>query len=268
MKSNKLRRVAMMLRIGIVLLIIAGIYSCQKSLHFPPGTEQDHNLLLKFKAVVDYDSNTLVFGNEYKNFFDETYTVKNFKFYIHGIQMINTDSGKVFNLSSDKYFLVDFKDSLSTSIPVVILPYKYNRISFTIGVDSALNVSGAQTGALDPANGMFWTWNSGYIMAKLEGNSPASNQPDQIFEYHIGGFRTGENVIKKVTLLFPFAQDIDLKPGKTTEMTISANVNAWFYNPHDIKISDIPSCTTPGTLATQIAENYSKMFTVDSVANQ
>jgi len=268
MKSNLYLRPAVLLRVILGILLLSGFMACQKELHFDAGPEQDHNLLLKFRAVVDYDSNTLVFGNQYKNFFDEPYTVKNFKFYIHGIQMINTDSGKVFDLSSDKYFLVDFADSASTILPAVILPYKYNRIAFTIGVDSAQNVSGAQTGALDPANGMFWTWNSGYIMAKLEGNSPVSNVANQLFEYHIGGFRTGENVIKKVTLLFPFAEDIDLKAGKTTEMTITANVNAWFYNPHDIKISDNPSCTTPGDLAIQIAENYSKMFTVVNVTNQ
>ena len=48
----------------------------------------------------------------------------------------------------------------------------YNSLSFLLGVDSMHNVSGAQTGALDPANDMFWTWNSGYVMAKMEGASP------------------------------------------------------------------------------------------------
>jgi hypothetical protein len=80
--------------------------------------------------------------------------------------MINTDSGRVFRISANKYFLVDFSDTTTTTLKLTILPYLYNRLSFVIGVDSARNVSGAQTGALDPANGMFWTWNTGYIMAK------------------------------------------------------------------------------------------------------
>jgi hypothetical protein len=135
-----------------------------------------------------------------------------------------------------------------------------------VGVDSARNVSGAQTGALDPANGMFWTWNTGYIMAKLEGNAPTS--PSGTFEYRIGGFKEPDNVIKKPTLLFPFGQTLDLKPERTSEITVSANINSWFYNPHDIKFNQTPVCTSPGSLAKQIAENYSKMFTVDSVINQ
>ena len=229
-----------------------------------PPVVKDHNLILKFRAVVD--TIPLEFGKNYTNFFKQSYTVKTFKFYVHDIEMINTDSGRVFKTSADKYYLVDFADSTSTSIKLSILPFQYNRISFMVGVDSARNVSGAQTGALDPANGMFWTWNTGYIMAKLEGNAPTS--PSGTFEYHIGGFKEPDNVIKKPTLLFPFGQTLDLKPEKTSEITVSANINSWFYNPHDIKFNQTPVCTTPGSLAKQIAENYSKMFTVDSVINQ
>ena len=49
----------------------------------------------------------------------------------------------------------------------------YTELQFLLGVDSLHNVSGAQTDDLDPAKDMFWTWNSGYVMAKMEGNSPA-----------------------------------------------------------------------------------------------
>ena len=247
-------------------LLVSGLISCQKELHFDPVPVKDHNLVLKFKPVVQYDSNALEFGKSYKNAFKESFTVKAFKFYIHGIEMINTDSGKVFQLSADKYFLVDFSDSASCEIKISILPYIYNRISFTIGVDSARNVSGAQTDALDPAKGMFWTWSTGYIMAKLEGNSPVA--AGGAFEYHIGGFADSTNVIKKVTLLFPFAQNIDLKPEKTTEMTITADAYDWFNNPHDIRLNTTPVVTTPGRLAKEVAENYSKMFTVTEVINE
>jgi len=56
---------------------------------------------------------------------------------------------------------------------------------------------------------MFWTWNSGYIMAKLEGTSPVSSQPNNKFEYHIGGFREPVNVVSKVRVAFPLGQAID-----------------------------------------------------------
>jgi len=255
--------------LSIILLVIAG--SCKKEYSAedlpPPVIVKDHNLLLRFKAVVD--TNALNFDTTtYTNFFDEPYTVKTFKFYVHGIEMINTDSGRTFKLSADKYFLVDFSDSNTTKLKLNIQPYQYNRIGFVIGVDSARNVSGAQTGALDPAKGMFWTWNSGYIMAKLEGHSPAANVANNAFEYHIGGFKVPDNTIKKVTLLFPFAQNIDLKPEKSSEIIITANVNSWFYSPYDLKFSENPVCTTPGPLARQISENYAKMFVVTQIVNE
>ncbi len=250
----------------ISVVLITGIISCQKELHFDKVPEKDHNLVLKFKPIVQYDSNALAFGTAYQNFFKESFTPTAFKFYIHGIQLINTDSNKVFQVSTDKYFLVDFSDSAKAILQVAVLPYTYNRIAFTVGVDSARNVSGAQTGALDPANGMFWTWSTGYIMAKLEGTSPAA--AGGRFEYHIGGFQEPDNVLKKVTLLFPFGQSIDLEPGKTTEMGITADAYDWFYNPHDIRLNANPVIATPGPLAKQVAENYSKMFTVVDIINE
>ena len=256
------------LRLICIGLLITGIVSCQKELHFDVEPQKDHNLVLHFKPVVQYDSNKLEFDQPYVNFFGQTFRVSTFKFYIHGIALINTDSGRIFTISADKYFLVDCKDSASARIQIAVLPFKYNRIAFMVGVDSARNVSGAQTGALDPALGMFWSWNSGYVMAKLEGTSPNSSGPGNRFEYHIGGFQEPDNVIKEVTLLFPFGQSIDLQPGKTTEMTISADVYDWFYNPHDIRLDVVQFIHSPGPLAKQVSENYSKMFTVTDIVNE
>ena len=156
-------------KLCIGLLLTTAVISCQKELHFDKVPEKDHNLIIKFKPVVQYDSVPMKFGTVYKNYFKEEYTPTAFKFYVHNFKMINTDSGTEFKLANDKYYLVDFADSASTEIKITISPDVYNRISFTIGVDSAQNVSGAQTDALDPAKGMFWNWNTGYIMAKLEG---------------------------------------------------------------------------------------------------
>lgn len=250
-----------------VLFVAVSLTSCQRELHFDPVPEPDHNILLRFKAVVQYDSAKMEFNTPYTNAFNETYSVKTFKFYVHGIQLINTDSGKTYEISRDKYYLINFADSISTIIPLSVLPYKYNRIAFILGVDSARNVSGAQTDALDPTHGMFWTWNSGYIMAKLEGTSPNSTAAGNRFEYHIGGFRQVDNVVKRITLLFPFGENVDMKPGKTSDITITADVNDWFKNPHDIKISAIPTMMTPGPMSMDIAENYSKMFTVVTILN-
>jgi hypothetical protein len=253
-------------KLCIVLLLTTVVISCQKELHFDKVPEKEHNLIIKFLPVVAFDSVPLVFGKTYKNPFKEEYTPTAFKFYVHNFVISNTDSGKIFKLAQDKYYLVDFADSASTEIKIAVAPYVYNRLYMTIGVDSARNVSGAQTDALDPANGMFWTWNTGYIMAKLEGTSPKSTQAGK-FEYHIGGFAGADNVVKTKEMLFPYTNNLELKPGGESHIFITCNANAWFSNPWDIKIADNPVITTPGLLATQVAENYMKGFSIDSVSN-
>lgn len=249
----------------VALLLLSAIVSCQKELKFDKGPHNDHNLVLHFKPVVRFDSVPLELGKSYTNFFNEQFTPTAFKFYIHSITMINTDSGKNYVVPLNNgagIFLVDFSDSISTEIKVPILPYTYDNIAFIIGVDSAYNVATNNTGSLDPEKGMYWDATRGYVMAKLEGTSGGKN-----FEYSIGGFSGPDNVMRKVTLLFPYAQDINLLPGKSTTLEITADAYDWFNQPHDVRIATNPVINTPGLLATQVAENYRKMFTVDSVIN-
>lgn len=252
----------------ILFLLSIAVVSCQKEIRFPPEEQAGHNVVLRFKPVVQYDSVEMKFDTvTYQNFFKEPFTVSAFKFYIHGIELINTDSNKVYSVGFKKYFLIDFSDTNSTKLKLAVLPYKYNRIAFILGVDSADNVSGAQTGALDPAKGMFWEWNTGYIMAKLEGKSPVSSGPANVFQYHIGGFTQTESVIKRINLLFPFGESVDMQPGSTTEINITADAYDWFNSPHDIRIATHAGIMSTGTLAQQVAENYSKMFTVVEIIN-
>ena len=89
-----------------------------------------------------------------------------------------------------------------------------------------------------------------------------------MFEYHVGGFSGADNVLQKPVLLFPFGETLDLKSERNSEIIVTANISNWFYNPHDVKLSENPVCMTPGPLARQISENYSKMFTVISVINE
>jgi hypothetical protein len=253
----------------IVLLAAFTVSSCQKEVRSSTGGEPPatHNLTIKFSAVAD--AQPLQFGNTYTNAWGEPYSVSVFKFYIAQLKLINTDSGTAYNMNKDEYFLVNFGDSASITLNLKAVPSTYNRIGFLLGVDSIRNVSGAQTGALDPTKGMFWTWNSGYIMAKLEGYSPlALTHPNNQFEYHIGGFAGSDNVLKQLTLPFPLGQAVTLQEGKSSEIIITANTNAWFAGPNAIHLSTNSVCTTPGPLAKKIADNYAGMFNVSSIVNQ
>lgn len=261
----------LLLPIFFITIITVVVASCTKE-YSASGVakqpiEDSFNLTVNFTPMVD--TLKLNFDSTYKNFWNEPYTVSSFKFYVSKFSLINTDSGRVYYLDTAKQFLVDASDSATWTVKLLASPFSYNRISFLIGIDSLHNITGTQTGALDPKNGMYWSATSGYIMAKLEGNSPLSSQANNAISYEIGGFSGDDNVLRTPTLLFPFGQylQITTTPGAKSIININADANAWFSNPHQIKIEDTPSCTTPGLMAKDISENYSKMFTVTAVIN-
>ncbi len=196
----------------------------------------------------------------YINPFAEEYSVSKLKYYISHVSLaFNTGIIK----EDESYHLVDESKADALSFSFAVKAGTYHSLSFMLGVDSLKNVSGAQTGALDPLNDMFWTWNSGYIMAKLEGSSPQSKVVNNKVEFHIGGFCGVDNVLKNISLNFPSA--LNIPEGKTGEIIVEADIDKWWQQPNDIKITEHPVCTTPGALAKKIADNYSKMFTIKKV---
>ena len=75
-----------------------------------------------------------------------------------------------------------------------------DRVRFQLGIDSLTNVSGAMGGDLDPTKGMYWTWQTGYINAKIEGKSSLSSARKNSFVFHIGGFKKPFYTLKTIEL--------------------------------------------------------------------
>lgn len=207
-----------------------------------------------FRNMVD--SIQMQLGNTYRNKLSEVYTIKMFKYYISSVSIEYNDK-KI--TTTKRSHLINEADSASKNFVIKALNKPVTSISFLIGVDSIYNVSGTQTGDLDPAKGMFWTWNSGYIMAKLEATSPQSTAPNNNVTLHIGGFKTGQKTYRKITLTVPPSAN------SLNQIVIAANANSWFSSSHILKISDHPVCTTPGKLAVDFADNYATGFTLISV---
>ena len=107
----------------------------------------------------------------------------------------------------------------------------------------------------------------GYVMAKMEGNSPNSKLVNNKFEFHIGGFSGPYNVLKQVQLNFP-GKTLHFVAGKTYEIIINADINAWWQHPHDIKISEHAIITSPGKFAREISDNYVNMFHIEKITSE
>ena len=206
-------------------------------------------------------SQPFALNTAYTNAFGESFTVTKYKYYLSNITL--TDEANNKHVIPESYFLVDESKSASKTLFVPAPIGTYKAISFLIGVDSIHNVSGAQTGVLDPFHDMFWTWNTGYVMAKLEGTSPQSTLPNQKIEYHTGGFKGEHSVLR--TIVFPFPQNYSVQAIDGFQVNITADVMKWFEGVHPLSIVTVPTVTAPGQLASRIADNYASMFTLTSV---
>lgn len=191
----------------------------------------------------------------YTNYFGEQYSISKLKYYISNIAM---PAGN--NMGG--YYLVN-EASGETAFEIQVPAGTYNNIEFLLGVDSIRNCSGAQTGALDPMNDMFWTWLSGYVMFKLEGTSPASTSDLQRIEHHIGGYKGANNVATMINL--DFKQPITVKTNSATEIIIEMNLDNYWHGNSDIRISELPVCMTPGALSKKIAANFKTLFSVKDI---
>lgn len=192
----------------------------------------------------------------YTNQFGEPFKIRNCRYYISNIILIDSLNNKS-QYFNDQYFLVDEKEEGSKHIELTTSLKHITCIEFLLGIDSIKNVSGVQTGALDPAKGMFWTWNTGYVMAKIEGTSPVAKTPGHAFSYHVGGYKAGEAVAKRIKLPL---QQIN---STSNQIIIAADILQWFKNKYDIKIADIAFCHEPGNLAMHLAGNYANMFSIE-----
>jgi hypothetical protein len=244
---------------GIVVALVLLQYGCSNDYQ---GVGDD-TFPVKITFAHRSGPELLQLGKEIINPHGEPLSITAFSYYLSHFALTDATGKK--HVLPVEYFLIDEKAASTKSIIFQAPPGTYQSIEWLLGVDSARNVSGVQSGALDPANGMFWSWNTGYIFAKMEGKSSLSAAPLQNVTFHIGGFRQSESALQTVVLNFP--SPLVVKEAGDARLEIAANTDAWFKGVHDIKIAETAFTMTPGLLAQRISANYARMFSVTSVNN-
>ena len=129
------------------------------------------------------------------------------RFYISNLRL---QMGKVTVWQEKKsYHLMDFSNTSSFYLTLNEVPdVKYDELVFDLGIDSITNVSGAMSGDLDPTNGMYWTWQSGYVNMKLMGTYSDESVRNKEFQFHIGGYQFPYNTLQTVKLGVSSSKDI------------------------------------------------------------
>ncbi len=259
------------MRLSLIFLVLTLVFSCKKNTVVPPEDlppvfetpDSGPGLRIRINNVANGTPLTLSTGS-YTTASNDTFSVTSFKYYISNISLSSV-SGQTVQLPAT-YFLIDEADSTSRFFTLKNVPAgEYNGISFMIGVDAARNTSGAQSGALDPVKGMFWDWNSGYIMAKMEGSSPQAGNAMKSLSFHIGGFTTKNAGVRDVSLSMP--TELHMHSDNKPVISISADLAKWFSGSHTISFASTYMVASVSTTSGQIATNYANMFTVTSVVN-
>lgn len=170
------------------------------------------------------------------------------RLYVSGLQLQYRDGSTYHEPTS--YHLLDAEADSTWTIRLPLAPNQpLTALAFSVGVDSLANVTGAHTGALDPARGMYWAWHSGYVNAKLEGRSPQAGSPRREFEFHVGGYAAPASTLRRVRL--PVAGSA------AGPLLVLADVGAWLRG---VRLVTTYSVLTPGPAAQALADGYARMF--------
>ncbi len=243
-------------------LLLAVVFSACTDRSITPAPTNG-KVTFSFHNVVGSDE--VVLDNKwYQNDFGDSFTIISFKYYISNIKLTDT-KGNVYK-EANSYHLIDQENSSSHSFSVAnVPPGQYTHISYMIGVDSLRNVSGAQTGALDPINGMYWGWNTGYIMFSLIGTSPQSTDTFGFIAYDIGGYKGPNCVLQTLSLDLP--QQITVSGTATPKINFTSDIYSFFKAPTKVSFAAMPVVNEEGPNGKLISENYAKMFSITYSGN-
>lgn len=245
-----------------------------------PTVDEKGSIVLNFDNVVGTQNLQLNNPALYTNAAGEQFSVSMLKYYISNIKLKKADGTEYVVPQDSSYFLVDEENAASQMIKLNNVPAAdYTDVTFTIGVDSARNTMATdkRTGALDVLTcGMYWSWNSGYIFVKMEGNSPqidtVGNNPTRKFRNHIGlyggGFNGGATTLNNIrTISRSFnGTKATVSTTKTPEVHLTVNVLKMWEGKTTVSLRANPTVmVTP--FSANIANNYPEMFQVDHVHN-
>lgn len=244
----------------LTLMAVLCLHLCLSNCKKERSETNAAGAFLEIQLINQVNGQPLQLNAPLTNTFNETFTLSEYKYFISNVEL--TNPAKPFKVRNE-YFLIDEQNPDSKTIRAAIKADAYDALVFMIGVDSAQQVKGAQTGALDPANGMFWNANMGFMAAKLEGSSDFSGAPGNTLRHHIGGFEGQYNALRYVVI--PLPTTINVGQGQTLTLVLEANLLRWFDGIYPMSIANNPSILTPGKDAMQIADNYIEQFSLSSV---
>ncbi len=273
------------------------MFAIVSTLFFTACEEDKEEVQLSGEFEVEFDNVAFVNGSnqqlklrevgstvyDYKNGMGQDFNITFLRYYISNIVLEGPngayyeDKMSVDATSAKGYYLIDEADLASQLIRLTDLPAgKYNKITFTVGVEESGIKEGAAGGVLDPStSGMFWNWNSGYVAYKIEGQSPVSlgnangntikKDNAQGIVFHVGGWKEIEgtafvNNNRRITLDFDTDATVNSKERPHAHFFVDAL--SIFDGANKIDFTKVNNVHRPDA-ATPMADNMLKAFKFD-----
>lgn len=251
----------------IFSLIVFSFAACKKKTTEPSTATDTGELLIYFENMVgdqdliltdDYDTTW------YQNFNGDEFTVSRYTYYVTDVRLVNENGNKFQDESLN--FLIKAEDEMTHFTEFDNIPLgRYTQVELTLGVDSIYNVTGSHGGVFDPIHGMYWDWNTGYIMAKFEGNSPVSPAFQGMVAIHLGGYKGKFSSIRKVILDLP--ETLEIKENGIPELIFKSDLLEWFKGEPAIDFSEFYAVMEEGGPSLEIANRYQNHISVKEVKN-
>lgn len=242
----------------LFLAIILGLNSCEPTSNpvDPTPVADDRSLAIEMQYV--FDNQSLVMNQINYNTGRNTVGFSNIQHFLSDLKLKKAD-GSWINVGG--YGLLSPNNQAKATFAFRDVPKGvYEGIRFTLGVDSLANHSDPAVWPNDHAlsmmigGSMHWTWNSGYIFIKVEGQYDIPGSTAGGFAYHIG--RDDLKVI--------YTQEginLNLQENNGTAV-FKMDLKKFFDQPNSFTISPETSFTHSGvrdTVAEQLHQNMQSM---------
>lgn len=163
----------------------------------------------------------------------DTMYFSKFKYFFTNVKLKKADG--TYWSETESYHLIDLSKPSSLTISLANVPAgDYTSLEYTLGVDSARNVSGAQTGDLAVTNDMYWSWKSGYIMLKAEGKY-LDTAKQKMFAFHLGGFSGASNVVTKKSIALENTTKVIVTANKKSTISMEVNPGLLWHSAPSVK---------------------------------
>jgi len=173
-----------------------------------------------------------------------------FQYYLSGIRLETENPMETYREPIGYHLVKALDNSGELVIQLKGLPkLPYRRLVLKIGLDSLSNHKAGGQGALDPGNGMYWSWSGEYKFMVMEGNFQYSDTSGA-FLFHIAGDASFRSIPISLT-------DSSGNPRPfSSEITIDAQMPSLFGAPHPVDFRIMNNVMSTETGALKIADNY------------